>query len=317
MIIKLILIFFMIALNVVAVLASGDSHQEDIRDLASMNIDSFIISESDKEVIYWIRLANTGEIVLRNITLIDIPPKGLRFKDSKYKLSGDRIPTEESFSMLVRGPEDFWIDNITWNLGNLQTSQEKIITLVLEKNASYGNNIQQNIAQVKYEGLNVAMENRTDKSAWSKHFETIEPYGLKLCDPESKINGNCVPQSPRIQVDGLLNVPKGLNGANYIVDVKNVGFVPLNDVILEVSLNGNGINFGKSIPSSLDLPQIASNKILKYWNIGSLSPGETSRVLVAVYTNGQPIMDELNKTTFLGYSWKGDDLITSGMKNPK
>jgi uncharacterized repeat protein (TIGR01451 family) len=319
MVIRLALIFFLIALTAVPVLASGDKIQDNLRNLASMNIDAFIVSENDKEIVYWIRLGNTGELVLRNITLVDIPPKGLKYKDSQYQLSNDRSPTESFFEGFEVLPEEqsFWIDNVIWELGNLQTSQEKVITLVLEKNGSFKDNAQQNTAQVRYEALNTTLQNSTDKSVWSNHFKTSVIHGLRLCDPENKNNLDCVPQSPNIQVDGLLNIPKGQWDADYIVDVKNTGLVTLNDVILEVSLNGD-VNFEEAVPSPLDLPEIAYNEQRKYWNIGSLSPGKASSVLIAVYAiNGQLKGNELNRTTFLSYSWKGDDLVTSGKKYPR
>jgi uncharacterized repeat protein (TIGR01451 family) len=318
MVIRLELIFFLVALTSVAVLASGDNIQENIRDHASMNIDAFIVSESNKEVLYWIRLGNTGDIVLRNITLIDIPPKGLKYKDDSTldQPLNDRSPAGSFIEYVEALPQaGNWTDNVTWKLGDLQTSQEKLISLSFEKNSSYKDNARQNTAKVRYEALNVTLENRTDKSIWSNHFKTSVDQGPQLCDPESKTNSDCIPQSPSIQVDGLLNVPKRQWAANYIVDVKNTGLVTLNNVILEVSLEGD-IKFEKAVPSQMDLSDRYDGRKF-YWNIGSLSPGEVSSVLIVVDTKGQPKMDELNKTTFLGYSRKDDDLVVSVMKKPR
>jgi uncharacterized repeat protein (TIGR01451 family) len=111
--------------------ASRANKTIDVKKYASLDAGKIIRmppSEADRNIIYWIKVENTGEILLKNVTVTDTLPIGLMYLESNYlNLSEILLLTQIGYN------KEGTIKKITWHLGDLNTGQEKWIELKVIK----------------------------------------------------------------------------------------------------------------------------------------------------------------------------------------
>jgi uncharacterized repeat protein (TIGR01451 family) len=161
------MIILAIALLTLCIIASG-TNTTGMENYASLEADKFIVSPVDKtdgSITYWIEAKNTGEILLKNVTVRDTLPPGLVYLDSKYLNSSEIL--------LLRSLEynrDGTIKNISWQVGDLNTGQEKWIELKVTKAADDVDVLRNNI-QAKGEAFQTPIKSADLRSA---QFAKIE-----------------------------------------------------------------------------------------------------------------------------------------------
>lgn len=267
----------------------------DVEDAASVSIDNFAVSESDKEVLYWIRVVNTGEILIRNLNLTDRTPGNLNYTDSRYLLSYDK-PIFKKFEIdpIVKPGE------ITWQLGDMQTGEEKWVTLALKKESGYiKSNFLNNEVLANGEALGVPIISISEKSKPSKEYIASQNMSF--------------PITAAMDVISLYDKSEKDFNADYVLAVKNTGRKSLEKAILHIALPGE-ISFVSSYPPPIETPDSSDKEQNIFWTMGDLSPGKEYRIVMTVDAKNKSKMQDLGKARVRTYAWADDILIFDGPK---
>lgn len=264
-------------MTVIIVAVSG------MEDNVGININKFIISESDKHVVYWICVANSGDTLLKNVRVIDKFSNGMEYLDSEILSSYDQARLK-SLRENVSPKEGDYI----WGLGDFQKKENRWIRLIAKKTmeaSKSSDNIAYAIGNAPSNGL--------------IHAQTRARYPL-----DSMLDTSSIFTTP------ILN-----NKADYIITVGNKGTETLSKVILEVNLEKN-LQFINAVPAPVRTPDPESKSQTLLWTLGSLSPGmEHGIILTANISSNNAVAYDLRNTKVLAAAFADDKLIVDGYKS--
>jgi uncharacterized repeat protein (TIGR01451 family) len=254
-----------------------------MEDNAGININKFIIAESDNYVVYWISVANSGDTLLKNVRVIDKFPNEMAYLDSEILSSYDqaRLKTLRDNASPRKG--DF-----IWGLGDFQKKENRWIRLMAKK-----------VMEVPKSSDNIAYAIAVDPSSGLMHTHTRARYPLA-----SMLDTNSIFTTPIIN-----------NKADYIVTVSNKGTKSISKVVLEVNL-AKDLQFINAIPAPVRTPDPESKMQTLFWSLGDMSPGkEYSIILTANITSNNGDAGDLRNTKVLSAAFVDDKLTIDGYKS--
>lgn len=260
---------------------------------ANINISKDVIkasSTSDNNVTYLIKINNTGEIELKNVAVVDSLPPGMKYIDSKYKDSDDKF----LLRCLDIG-EKGETNNVTWNLGNLSTSQEKVIEL--------------NVSKITRNANEWGYKIYAEGQALKNHINDTEIGNASSARNGLTIGGPAL--SVTMALKDINGVKSGGNKTVYQIDVENIGDSSLDNVTIYDTLPKNTRFLGQryerrnkegkrseDFSCNLSLEEDSRETSAVRWIFGNMGKGDIVKIIlnVGINSNFNPLNSSVRAT---------------------
>jgi len=258
------IIILAIALLTLCFITSGKDTTIELEKYASLEADKFIISlpyKTDCSITYWIKAKNTGEILLKNVTVTDVLPPGLIYLDSKYLNSSEIL-----LLRLLEYNRDGTIKNITWQLGDLNTRQEKWIELKVTKATDDVDELHNNI-QAKGEAFQTLIKSADLRSAQFAKIE-VENHLIDIKNIENHIVASYM---IKIRNAMDMNIRK--------IDIQDI--LPSNAIYLKSTCKTERGNDLFNIKPEVKIGAIDNTNYV-LWKVDEMAANEVVRIELAV-----------------------------------
>lgn len=274
----------------------------NLSQYAGIQINQTIINTTAENVNYSIKVKNVGEIELRNVEIEDRLPTGMKYVESMY------INSDERFLRRILDINEIGeTKSIIWNLGNIETNQEKEIVLFvskMRKNTSPWNYC----ISAKGNALNIGV---IDTNNCGEALFVDQLYDLE--NSKTRLNVTLFPGSK----------PTNVTDIDYLIIVKNAGDFRLNEIWLNDTLPENMVYVSSSsydrntlevmsrlTPGDKDLIRNdnGTTKIVRL-KLGDLDAGEEKHIRLTVRHRA----DEMMKNYYSDNVVEASGLVMDGL----
>mgnify|MGYP000927496233 CR=1 FL=1 len=265
----------------------------ELEKLASIEVNKSVLSSSEEKITYLISVSNTGEIKLNNVMVNDMLPPGIKYISSKFRNLDDQF---RSICLDIGSENE--TKSIIWQLGSLETGQQKEIVLSVSKesnNASYW------LGKIHAEGLainNLIQNTKTYRAHISIDIEVFESNNSTKIRFDVRNKGNTTLEKAVITAN-LENSMKFGNVINFSEeDSKNVR---------EYSINRSDKNSETNI--TVDLGYIAPEKRISVTLELLSNPEECANMAFEIAGNayGIAVSDSKNGIILSKCFWRDED----------
>jgi uncharacterized repeat protein (TIGR01451 family) len=232
------------------------SISELIKNNTSLTVEKLIIilpSEGDKNITYWIKIKNTGNILLKNVFVNDTLPNGFEYLQSNYLNLSQKLKLTQ-----IEYNENDTIKQIIWNIGDLDTRDAKWIELKVAKREKDADGLK-NKVEVSGQALGTTINSSTE-TAYKRYIEIDVANHLT-----DMTNTN----------DGII--------AKYSLKIKNPTYFGIKDLMVQnllptdaiyrdsTSMKSQGRELSKIYPGI----NIDNKEGCVLWKIDEIAPNET------------------------------------------
>jgi uncharacterized repeat protein (TIGR01451 family) len=263
------------------------SSESSITDPSFLEISKYLIKDGTQtgtDSIYWIKITNDGNILLKDLEVTDLLPPKIIYQDSNLLGKKDVL-----LSKCREDNEDGTTKKVIWGIGDLNTGQTKWIELKVQRENSQINDLYDKIiARGKIPS--------GDSLVWSKG-------GISNKKQESSKKDQEIPKGVHAKL--LLTDIKGRSPnkeADYLFELRNQGPNSLNNVQIIAQLSPNAEYLNDVCWRTADLgdgklvfvrdilcrPSVESQPLyggLAIWSLGNIPPGNGVRLELALKSN--------------------------------
>jgi uncharacterized repeat protein (TIGR01451 family) len=259
---------------------TNTKQEADAIEYASLVVAKIIMippGKADSNITYWIKVKNTGEILLKNVTVTDILPSGLEYLHSDYLNSSNL--SEKLLLTKIEYNANGTIKKIAWNLGDLNTGQDRWIELKVAK-----------------------LRDKVDESN-----NKLQAIGTAFNTTIGSDSGLATKQSVKMDIASRLIDMDGLQ-AIYSIQIKNIKDFCMKNLWIQDILPPNSSYLDSTCTKSLEdkvsniNPEINidSNNGIVLWKIDEVAPNETVRIdFSALLRDVNPLKNKAKASGFV------------------